>query len=69
MLHYKLVCILYLHSHQEYIVEGEEYMRMQFYVSGSKQQATAHLDVKKVFLMFPILICMLYNATECQRQV
>ncbi|XP_065914287.1 mitochondrial import inner membrane translocase subunit Tim21-like [Dysidea avara] len=34
-------------SHQEYIVEGEEYMRMQFYVSGSKQQATAHLDVKK----------------------
>ena len=34
--------------HQEYIVEGVSYMRMQFYVDGSKRKGTVHLDMKKV---------------------
>lgn len=37
-----------LPSSQEYIVNGEEYMRMIFYVSGSKRKGTAHMDLKKV---------------------
>ena len=37
-----------LSSTQEYIVNGEEYMRMIFYVSGSKRKGTAHMDLKKV---------------------
>lgn len=47
-------------SHQEYIVDGEEYMRIQFYVSGSKQNATAHLDLKKVIQHYPIVITLLF---------
>ena len=35
-------------SSQEYIVNGEEHMRVIFYVSGSKRKGTAHMDLKKV---------------------
>ncbi|XP_064394876.1 mitochondrial import inner membrane translocase subunit Tim21-like isoform X3 [Halichondria panicea] len=34
-------------AHQEYIVEGESYMRVKFYVDGSKRKGEAHLDLKK----------------------
>ena len=37
-----------LYSSQEYIVNGEEHMRIIFYVSGSKRKGTAHMDLKKV---------------------
>ena len=60
----------YNHSHQEYIVNGEDYMRMQFYVSGSKQQATAHLDLKKVLTHYPyIVITCNYNYVEFQWEI
>lgn len=35
--------------HQEYIVDGESYMRVKFYVDGSRRKGEAHLDLKKVF--------------------
>ena len=35
-------------SHQEYVVDGVDYMRVQFYVDGSKRKGTVHLDLKKV---------------------
>ena len=60
-------------SHQEYIVDGKEYMRMQFYVSGSKQKATAHLDLKKVSTILSIMYCnyivILINYAEFQWQI
>ena len=34
--------------HQEYEVEGVTYMRMKFYVKGSRRTGTVHLDMKKV---------------------
>lgn len=34
-------------AHQEYIVDGESYMRVKFYVDGSRRKGEAHLDLKK----------------------
>lgn len=34
-------------SYQEYLVDGENYMRVKFYVSGPKRKGTVHVDVKK----------------------
>lgn len=34
-------------SHQEYIVDGSNYMRVKFYISGSKRKATVHVDTKE----------------------
>lgn len=40
---------LVLHySYQEYLVDGENYMRVKFYLSGSKRKGTVHVDVKQV---------------------
>ena len=35
-------------SHQEYIVDDVTYMRVKFYVDGSKRKGTVHVDLKKV---------------------
>ena len=35
-------------SNQEYIVGGVSYMRVKFYVDGSKRKGIAYLDLKKV---------------------
>ena len=35
-------------SSQEYIVAGENYMRVKFYVSGAHRKGTVHVDVKQV---------------------
>lgn len=43
-----LECVCYCCRHQEYIVDGMQYMRMKFYVDGSKRKGTVHLDMKKV---------------------
>ncbi len=34
--------------HQEYVVDGETYMRLHFHVNGSKRKGTATIDLKKV---------------------
>lgn len=34
--------------HQEYIVDDVTYMRVKFYVDGSKRKGTVHVDLKKV---------------------
>lgn len=34
-------------NHLEYVVDGRTYMRMQFYVSGSRRKGKAHIDLKK----------------------
>ncbi|XP_031574685.1 mitochondrial import inner membrane translocase subunit Tim21-like [Actinia tenebrosa] len=34
-------------SYQEYIVDGENYMRVRFYVTGQKRKGTVHVDVKQ----------------------
>jgi import inner membrane translocase subunit TIM21 len=34
-------------SSQEYVVNGEEHMRIVFYVAGSRRKGTAHMDLKK----------------------
>ncbi|EDO35905.1 predicted protein [Nematostella vectensis] len=34
-------------SFQEYVVDGEDYMRIKFYAKGSKRKGTVHVDVKK----------------------
>lgn len=34
-------------AYQEYEVEGATYMRVKFYVDGSRRKGTAHLDLKK----------------------
>ncbi|KAL9974620.1 hypothetical protein ACROYT_G011678 [Oculina patagonica] len=34
-------------SYQEYLVDGENYMRVKFYLSGSKRKGTVHVDVKQ----------------------
>lgn len=36
------------YSYQEYLVDGENYMRVKFYLSGSKRKGTVHVDVKQV---------------------
>ena len=41
-------CFVSLYRHLEYIVEGTMYMRMKFYVDGSKRKGVVHLDLKKV---------------------
>ena len=38
----------YSYSYQEYLVDGENYMRVKFYVSGPKRKGTVHVDVKEV---------------------
>ena len=38
----------FLYSFQEYIVDGVNHMRVQFYVSGSKRKATVHAEAKEV---------------------
>jgi hypothetical protein len=45
--------IHFLHgfSYQEYIVDGENYMRVKFYVSGQKRKGTVHVDVKQVCML------------------
>lgn len=35
-------------SHQEYVVEGANYMRVKFYISGNKRKGTVHVDAKEV---------------------
>ena len=39
-------------SYQEYKVGDVNYMRVQFYVSGSKGKATVHVEAKKVITCF-----------------
>ncbi|KAK3739077.1 hypothetical protein QZH41_011816 [Actinostola sp. cb2023] len=34
-------------SYQEYIVDGENYMRVKFYAKGQKRTGTVHVDVKQ----------------------
>lgn len=34
-------------SYQEYIVNGENYMRVKFYVAGNQRKGTVHVDVKQ----------------------
>lgn len=34
-------------SYQEYLVDGENYMRVKFYLKGSKRKGTVHVDVKQ----------------------
>jgi len=34
-------------SYQEYLVDGENYMRVKFYLSGPKRKGTVHVDVKQ----------------------
>ena len=41
-------CVCMPCSHQEYIVDNETYMRVKFYVDGSKRKGTVHVDLKKV---------------------
>ena len=36
-------------SYQEYLVDGENYMRVKFYLKGSKRKGTVHVDVKQVW--------------------
>ena len=44
-----LVMLCYhLLSHQEYIVDGMNYMRVKFFVDGSKRKGTVLMDLKKV---------------------
>ena len=44
-----VVDILFLSSSfQEYIVAGENYMRVKFYVAGVHRKGTVHVDVKQV---------------------
>ena len=38
----------FFYSYQEYLVDGENYMRVKFYVSGPKRKGTVHVDVKEV---------------------
>ena len=40
--------VIFSLSYLEYEVEGVTYMRMKFYVSGSKRKGEAVLDLKKV---------------------
>ena len=47
---YYFVAIPLWYSYQEYLVEGENYMRVKFYVKGSKRKGTVHADVKQVTL-------------------
>lgn len=35
--------------HQEYMVEGVSYMRMKFYIKGTKRTGVVHLDMKEVW--------------------
>ena len=49
----QLCSFLYSHfptlcRHQEYIVDGVTYMRLKFYVDGSKMKGTATIDLRKV---------------------
>ena len=50
-------CLLYS-SHLEYVVDERTYMRMQFYVSGSRRKGKAHIDLKKV--TYPFSSCIVY---------
>ena len=34
-------------------MDGEKYMRVQFYVDGSKRKGTVQIDLKKVGLLAP----------------
>lgn len=34
-------------SYQEYLVDGENYMRVKFYIKGSNRKGTVHVDVKQ----------------------
>jgi len=38
-------------SYQEYLVDGENYMRVKFYLKGSKRKGTVHVDVKQVLIV------------------
>jgi len=35
-------------SHQEYIVDGQNFMRVKFYIKGSKRKGTVQVDVKQI---------------------
>ena len=43
-----VLCVYLACRHQEYIVDNETYMRVKFYVDGSKRKGTVHVDLKKV---------------------
>ncbi|XP_055385009.1 mitochondrial import inner membrane translocase subunit Tim21 isoform X2 [Condylostylus longicornis] len=40
-------------AHKVFMRNGIEHMRMQFYVQGSRQKATVHLEVKEISMLFP----------------
>ena len=42
------ICLSLCCRHQEYIVDDVAYMRVKFYVDGSKRKGTVHVDLKKV---------------------
>ena len=39
---------IFHYSYQEYLVDGENYMRVKFYLKGSKRKGKVHVDVKQV---------------------
>ena len=49
-------------SFQEYIVAGENYMRVKFYVAGVHRKGTVHVDVKQVDGIFLLIF---YFFAEC----
>ena len=50
--HYYFHVSLFTQSYQEYLVDGENYMRVKFYIKGSNRKGTVHVDVKQVILVF-----------------
>ena len=50
--HYYFHVSLFAQSYQEYLVDGENYMRVKFYIKGSNRKGTVHVDVKQVILVF-----------------
>ena len=62
-LNYKSLSLQY--RHQEYIVDDVTYMRVKFYIDGSKRKGTVHVDLKKVRLsdmvQVDVMAVTLYN--------
>lgn len=57
--------IILRYSYQEYVVGGENYMRVKFYLKGSRRKGTVHVDVKQVqsLKIYPASIWFLHRQT------
>ena len=57
--------IILHYSYQEYVVGGENYMRVKFYLKGSRRKGTVHVDVKQVqsLKIYPASIWFLHRQT------